>query len=92
MKFSSAGTTDQDGDALTYSWDFGDGGTSTSANPSHRYKTNGTYTATVTAKDTTGRTGGASVQIVVGNTAPKVVLQLPQDGSCSRSVTRSRSR
>ncbi|MGW3652092.1 PQQ-dependent sugar dehydrogenase [Streptomyces sp. NPDC000878] len=80
VKFSSAGTTDQDGDALTYSWDFGDGGTSTSANPSHKYRTNGTYTATVTAKDTTGRTGSASVQVVVGNTAPKVVLQLPQDG------------
>lgn len=80
VKFSSAGTTDQDGDALTYSWDFGDGGTSTSANPSHKYKKNGTYTATVTAKDTTGRTGGASVQVVVGNTAPKVILQLPQDG------------
>ncbi|MEH0417186.1 PQQ-dependent sugar dehydrogenase [Streptomyces sp. B21-083] len=80
VKFSSAGSTDQDGDALTYSWDFGDGGTSTSANPSHKYKKNGTYTATVTAKDTTGRTGGASVQVVVGNTAPKVTLQLPQDG------------
>ncbi|MGY1496286.1 PQQ-dependent sugar dehydrogenase [Streptomyces sp. QTS52] len=80
VRFSSAGTTDQDGDALTYSWDFGDGGTSTAANPSHKYRKNGTYTATVTAKDTTGRTGGASVQVVVGNTAPKVVLQLPQDG------------
>lgn len=80
VKFSSAGSTDQDGDALTYSWDFGDGGTSTSANPTHKYRANGTYTATVTAKDASGRTGGASVQVVVGNTAPKVVLQLPQDG------------
>lgn len=80
VKFSSAGTADQDGDALTYSWDFGDGTASASANPSHTYKKNGTYTATVTAKDATGRTGGASVQVVVGNTAPKVILQLPQDG------------
>ncbi|MFK0024436.1 PQQ-dependent sugar dehydrogenase [Streptomyces sp. NPDC090798] len=80
VKFSSAGSSDADGDALTYSWDFGDGGTSTAANPSHTYKTNGTYTATVTAKDATGRTGGASVQIVVGNTAPKVVIEQPRDG------------
>ncbi|MBE4738603.1 PQQ-dependent sugar dehydrogenase [Streptomyces caniscabiei] len=80
VRFSSAGTSDQDGDALTYSWDFGDGSTSTAANPTHTYKKNGTYTATVTAKDTTGRTGSASVQIVVGNTAPKVELQLPADG------------
>ncbi|MDX6361518.1 MAG: hypothetical protein QOC85_521 [Streptomyces sp.] len=80
VKFSSAGTTDADGDALTYSWDFGDGGKSTAANPTHTYKKNGTYTATLTAKDATGRTGSASVQVVVGNTAPQVVLQLPKDG------------
>ncbi|MGW2045984.1 carbohydrate-binding protein [Streptomyces sp. NPDC001858] len=80
VRFSSAGTTDQDGDALTYSWDFGDGGTSTAANPTHKYKKNGTYTATLTAQDASGRTGGASVQIVVGNTAPKVVLETPKDG------------
>ncbi|QQM39771.1 PQQ-dependent sugar dehydrogenase [Streptomyces liliifuscus] len=80
VKFSSAGTADADGDALTYSWDFGDGGTSTSANPTYTYKKNGTYTATLTAKDATGRTGSASVRIVVGNTAPKVTLQLPEDG------------
>ncbi|KUM85690.1 MULTISPECIES: PQQ-dependent sugar dehydrogenase [Streptomyces] len=80
VRFSSEGTSDQDGDALTYSWDFGDGGTSTAANPAHTYKKNGTYTATLTAKDPSGRTGSASVQIVVGNTAPKVTLELPQDG------------
>ena len=80
VKFSSAGSTDADGDALTYSWDFGDGSTSTAANPTYKYKRNGTYTATLTAKDASGRTGSASVQIVVGNTAPTVTLQLPQDG------------
>ncbi|MFC5803966.1 ThuA domain-containing protein [Streptomyces formicae] len=79
--FSTAGTTDADGDALTYSWDFGDGGTSTAANPTYTYRKNGTYTATVTAKDPTGRTGSASVQIVVGNTAPKVTLELPTEGA-----------
>ncbi|WP_406224507.1 PQQ-dependent sugar dehydrogenase [Streptomyces canus] len=80
VRFSSEGTSDQDGDALTYSWNFGDGGTSTAANPTHKYTKNGTYTATLTAKDASGRTGSASVQIVVGNTAPKVTLELPQDG------------
>ncbi|MGX1273374.1 glucose/arabinose dehydrogenase/PKD repeat protein [Streptomyces phaeoluteigriseus] len=80
VSFSSAGSTDQDGDALTYQWDFGDGSTSTAADPTHRYRKNGTYTATLTAKDPSGRTGSASVQVVVGNTAPKVTLELPQDG------------
>jgi type 1 glutamine amidotransferase len=81
VTFSSAGTTDADGDALTYSWDFGDGTTSTEANPVHSYTKNGTYTATVTAKDPTGRTGSASVHVVVGNTAPKVKLELPAEGA-----------
>jgi glucose/arabinose dehydrogenase len=80
VSFSSAGTTDQDGDPLTYRWDFGDGSTSTQAAPTHRYRKNGTYTATVTATDPSGRTGSASVRIVVGNTAPKVTLDLPRDG------------
>ncbi|HEY9330155.1 MAG TPA: ThuA domain-containing protein [Streptomyces sp.] len=80
VQFSSAGTADGDGDALTYAWDFGDGGTSTAANPAYTYKKNGTYTATVTAKDPSGRTGSASVHVTVGNTAPTVKLELPGDG------------
>ncbi|MET9876810.1 ThuA domain-containing protein [Actinacidiphila glaucinigra] len=81
VAFSSAGTVDPDGDTLTYSWDFGDGGTSTAANPAHTYRKNGTYTATLTVKDPTGRTASASVQVVVGNTAPKVTLELPAEGA-----------
>ncbi|MET7765260.1 PQQ-dependent sugar dehydrogenase [Streptomyces sp. NPDC005393] len=80
VAFSSAGTADADGDTLTYSWDFGDGATSTAPHPTHRYTKNGTYTATVTAKDPSGRTGSASVHLTVGNTAPTVTLQLPGDG------------
>ncbi|MFF9396117.1 PQQ-dependent sugar dehydrogenase [Streptomyces griseoluteus] len=80
VRFSSAGTTDQDGDALTHHWDFGDGTSSTAANPTHTYRQNGTYTATLTAEDPSGRTGSAAVRVVVGNTAPTVTLQLPQDG------------
>lgn len=44
------------GTITAYSWDFGDGGTSTSANPSHTYKSAGTYSVTLT---TTGP-GGSS--------------------------------
>ena len=44
VAFSATGT-DPDGDTLTYSWDFGDSGTSTSQNPSHPYTSAGTFTA-----------------------------------------------
>ncbi|GLF98328.1 ThuA domain-containing protein [Streptomyces yaizuensis] len=84
VAFSSAGTSDADGDPLTYQWDFGDGHHSTAAHPTHTYRANGTYTATVTARDPGGRTGSASVRVVVGNTAPKVTLHLPADGALFR--------
>ncbi|MGW7065503.1 PQQ-dependent sugar dehydrogenase [Streptomyces sp. NPDC054855] len=76
----TAKATDADGGTLTYAWDFGDGGKSTQQNPTYTYKKNGVYTATVTVKDSTGRTGSASAHVTVGNTAPKVTLELPGDG------------
>ncbi|WP_395570406.1 lectin [Streptomyces sp. BK79] len=81
VSFSSAGSTDPDGDALTYAWDFGDGATSTAAGPSHTYTANGQYTATLKVTDATGKSATASVLITVGNTAPTVRLDAPLDGS-----------
>ncbi|WP_405934017.1 PQQ-dependent sugar dehydrogenase [Streptomyces longwoodensis] len=81
VSFSSAGSSDPDGGALTHAWTFGDGATSTAADPSHTYTTNGQYTATLKVTDPTGKTATASVQITVGNTAPTVRLDLPADGS-----------
>ncbi|MFJ8885861.1 PQQ-dependent sugar dehydrogenase [Streptomyces sp. NPDC102402] len=81
VKFSSAGSSDPDGDPLTYAWKFGDGTTSTSASPSHTYSSNGRWTAELTVSDGTGKTATASVIITVGNTAPSVTLELPVDGS-----------
>ncbi|WP_411293824.1 PQQ-dependent sugar dehydrogenase [Streptomyces kunmingensis] len=80
VSFSSAGSSDADGDALTYAWNFGDGATSTQADPSHTYNADGQYSATLTVTDSTGKSGSASVLVTVGNTAPKVTLNLPTDG------------
>ncbi|XVQ89638.1 carbohydrate-binding protein [Microbispora siamensis] len=80
VTFSSAGSSDPEGGALTYSWAFGDGGTSTEANPAHTYTTKGTYTATLTVRDPQGLTGTADVLITAGNTAPTVSLTTPADG------------
>ncbi|MFL6119466.1 carbohydrate-binding protein [Actinophytocola sp.] len=80
VTFSSAGSADPEGGALTYRWVFGDGGTSTAANPTHTYTTNGNYTATLTVTDPQGLTGSANVQISAGNTAPTVNLTTPANG------------
>ncbi|WP_407560295.1 PQQ-dependent sugar dehydrogenase [Streptomyces sp. 184] len=80
VEFSSAGSTDPEGGALTYHWDFGDGGTSDQANPSHTYTGAGTFTPTLTVTDPEGLTGTASLVVTAGNTAPNVTLQTPGDG------------
>jgi glucose/arabinose dehydrogenase len=80
VTFSSAGSSDPEGGALSYSWAFGDGGTSTAANPAHTYTANGNYVATLTVRDPQGATGTASVPISVGNTAPTVVVNSPASG------------
>ncbi|MET7394810.1 carbohydrate-binding protein [Dactylosporangium sp. NPDC005572] len=81
VQFTSAGSSDPEGQALSYSWAFGDGGTSTAANPSHTYTNAGTYTATLTVRDPQNATGSASVTISVGNTLPTVSITAPANGS-----------
>ena len=51
VAFSAAGSSDPEGQPLTYSWNFGDGATSNSANPSHTYTATGNYQARLTVSD-----------------------------------------
>jgi cytochrome c len=80
VNFSSAGSSDPDGSALTYRWTFGDGGTSTAANPSHTYTTRGQFNAQLTVTDGSGNTGVANVEVTSGNTAPTVQFTGPVHG------------
>ncbi|MFJ6080427.1 carbohydrate-binding protein [Streptomyces sp. NPDC092369] len=80
VQFSSQGSSDPEGGALTYAWDFGDGATSTQPSPSHTYTTGGTFRPTLTVKDPEGLAGTASLVVTAGNTAPTVTLQTPADG------------
>ena len=69
--FSSAGSGDTDGSIIAYAWDFGDGATSTAANPSHSYSTPSTYTASLTVYDDRGGSDTDTVDVVVvSNVAP----------------------
>ncbi|MFI1221084.1 MULTISPECIES: PQQ-dependent sugar dehydrogenase [unclassified Streptomyces] len=81
VSFSSAGSADPEGGNLSYAWDFGDGATSTDADPSHTYTTAGTFNPTLTVTDPEGLTGTASLVVTAGNSAPTVTLNTPADGS-----------
>ncbi|MFD0820918.1 PQQ-dependent sugar dehydrogenase, partial [Micromonospora zhanjiangensis] len=80
VNFSSAGSADPEGGTLRYSWNFGDGTTSTAANPAHTFTADGVYNVKLTVTDPQGATGTATVQIGVGNTAPTVTINKPASG------------
>ena len=54
ISMSSQGSNDPDGSIASYSWNFGDGSSSTAANPSHTYSSVGNYTVTLTVTDNEG--------------------------------------
>lgn len=77
VAFDATGSSDPDGDALTFSWNFGDGTTGTGATPTHTYAQAGTYNAVVTVSDGRGGSATATVRIDAGNTAPVPTITSP---------------
>ncbi len=83
---------------FTYSWDFGDGGTSSQASPTHSYSSPGSYTATLTVRDRNGSSDSHSRTVTVspipaataGNSGPYCPgqpIQLIASGGTSYSWT-----
>jgi len=72
VHFNAGGSTDPDGDALTYAWDFGDGSKGTGATPTHSYSDNSNYIVKVTVTDPYGAESTATTSVMVVNVAPTV--------------------
>lgn len=51
VTFTGTGSTDPNGDVLTYNWTFGDGASATGDAVTHSYTATGTYTAALTVSD-----------------------------------------
>ncbi|MEZ4888378.1 MAG: glycosyl hydrolase family 8 [Chitinophagales bacterium] len=70
VAFNASASTDPNGDALAYTWDFGDGNSATGVSTNHIYTAIGTYTAILTVNDGNGGTDSETAIINVTNTAP----------------------
>lgn len=76
VNFSSAGSVDPENTSLSYQWDFGDGTSSTQANPTKTYNNNGQYTVHLTVSDGVNNTPANALTIKVGS-QPIVTFSAP---------------
>ena len=67
ISFSSSGSSDSDGSIVSYKWTFGDWGSSTLANPTHKYLLAGLYTVKLTVKDNDGYSASGTTYALITN-------------------------
>ena len=82
VAFSGAGSTDPEGQPLTYSWNFGDGSSlGTIVNPIHTFFAPvgvlTTYAVTLTVRDPGGQTSVTPVTVILNDTPPQVSITSP---------------
>jgi len=82
-------TDSSTGSPTSWSWSFGDGGTSTLQNPSYTYTTNGTYAVTLTATNAAGSNADTQAgYITVGGAGPVAGFSAsPTSGTAPLVVT-----
>jgi PKD repeat protein len=83
VQFTGSNSSDPNSLPLTYKWDFGDGSTSTAANPSHTFTSANSvgYTVSLTVTNSSGASDRTTVLISVNNTAPVIVSMTPASGT-----------
>lgn len=80
LAFNAAGSSDPDGDALTYAWDFGDGSTGEGVSPAHAYSSLGTFTVSLTVTDGADTSAPVTATVTVVNRDPVAAAGGPYSG------------
>lgn len=68
------------GGPTSWSWAFGDSGTSTQQNPIHTYAVAGAYTVTLTARNSVGENSTSQVVTIAAGTPPKASFDFTTNG------------
>lgn len=81
VSFKGDGSSDPNGDALTYAWNFGDGTTSTQANPTKVFTSTAVqgFTVTLTVSDGKGLSDTKTTLVSLNNAAPTAKITNPVD-------------
>ena len=84
--FDSTASYDPDAQPFAYSWDFGDGATSTEREPEPRLPDAGVYDAVLTLTEQTApfASNSETVRITVGNNPPLATILAPANGATYR--------
>jgi len=84
LTFSAVGSSDPDADALTFSWNFGDGNVGDGLTTSHTYSQPGDYGVTLTVSDGTYEATASKVITVVDASArePHAEISTSKDDDC----------
>jgi glucose/arabinose dehydrogenase/chitodextrinase len=77
VSFDASASTDPDGNALTYSWDFGDGTTGLGRTIQKTFTKAGKFSVVLTVRDSNGATSSYLRTVFPGNTAPSVSISSP---------------
>ncbi|MDX1441395.1 MAG: glycosyl hydrolase family 18 protein [Nitrosopumilaceae archaeon] len=87
--FDGIGSTDQDNDSLTYSWNFGDGASGSGENTSHIYSWGEAFTVTLTVSDGNGGSDSATSVVTIQevNDAPVAIAGGPYSGTINQEIT-----
>lgn len=80
VTFKAEKSSDKDNDQLSFFWEFGDGGTSKSINPTYKYRKRGAYEVILTVTDTAKQQSQDTATVVVGE-RPAAKIELPLDGT-----------
>ncbi|MBI4717019.1 MAG: PKD domain-containing protein, partial [Planctomycetes bacterium] len=92
FRFDASGSSDADGDDLTYRWSFGDGGTAEGVSVEHSYSAARTYVVRVSVRDEHDAVSDATRSVVVaessGNRVPVAMIGTgPRSGAAPLTLT-----
>ncbi|MCB0166104.1 MAG: PKD domain-containing protein [Anaerolineae bacterium] len=88
ITLNGSGSSDPDGDPITYRWTFGDGSPAANgAVVNHTYVDNGAYVATLTVTDNRGGVATSQANVTITNAAPTANISGPTNGDEGEDIT-----